>query len=181
MNKILKNAFLVAVSLAGVSAFAQDDTDDVTLNVNLANSYSITVAQPTVSIPMNTPAHFQSGSTSGVQANHITISATGDYEVTVESTTEFFSGPDTDISVSAIQVVPTLGTYSGPGSAPAVTHGFSTPQLALAENVLVTGDAGEISRGFDVEYKILPASAPAFLDHTAGTYTATVTYTIAAP
>lgn len=180
MNKFFKNALVVAVSFTGVAAFAQTE-DDVTLNVNLANTYSIVVSQPVVDIPMNTPAHFQSGSTSGVQADHITISATGEYEVTVQTSAEFFSGPDADISTATVQVVPTLGSYTGPGTAPTVDRTYATPQLSQTENSFILGDAGEISRSFNVEYKILQDDASAFLNHTAGTYTTTVTYTIAAP
>ena len=79
MTNFFKVASVAIIALSANSLFAQEDTAETTLNVNLASSFEITVADATVDIDMNTPEHFQSGNTSGQKADQRQCQWTGQY------------------------------------------------------------------------------------------------------
>src|SRR5690606_10326830 len=126
MTKIFKIASIAIVALIATTASAQDNQTQ--LNVNLANAYSVVVnpTQNSVTIDMNLPAHFQNGNSSAAQADHIQVSASGDYEVTVFALGDLVAGSET-IAVNTVTVTPTAGTYLGAGADPGSTA-LITPQ-----------------------------------------------------
>ncbi len=181
MTKFLKIASVAIIALTANTLSAQvtpEDTDQATLNVILGNAFSITVSGATAQINMTTPTHFQSGN-SVSKTNHVRVSATNDYEVTVIATQDLTSGTET-IPVSTILITPTLGSYLGGGDDPGAIAVDLTPQelSTTTENTIISTDIGESLRGYTIEYSIPAAEASQYLNHTAGTYTTTVTYSL---
>ncbi|MUV03635.1 hypothetical protein GN157_07920 [Flavobacterium rakeshii] len=177
MTNFFKIASVAIIALSANSLFAQD-TAETTLNVNLASSFEITVANASVDIDMNTPEHFQSGNTSGQKADHVQISATGEYEVKVIAFSDLTSGSET-IPVNTITVTPTLGSYLGAGSEGSVSPTLTAQSLSNStENTIISCETGESLRGYNIEYSIPSESASEYLNHSAGTYTTTVTYSL---
>ncbi|WP_417350523.1 hypothetical protein [Flavobacterium alkalisoli] len=179
MTNFFKVASVAIVALTANSLFAQtEDTAETTLNVNLGSSFEITVADASVDIDMNTPEHFQSGNTSGQKTDHVQVSATGEYEVKVIASTDLTSGAET-IPVSTITVTPTLGSYLGAGDEGSVSPTLTAQSLSTStENTIISCDTGESLRGYNIEYSVPAASAAEYLNHTTGTYTTTVTYSL---
>ena len=186
MKKIFKIASVAIIALMANTAFAQVTTqqDQATtiLNVNLAGTYEITVGQTSVDIDMNDPQHFIAGNDSGTQANHVRVSATGDYQVNVSATGELMFGTNS-IPVSTVTVTPTLGSYLGAGTSTAPTMTLTAQPLATvtalpAGSTIISSTAGESLRGFDVVYAIPDTQAAQYLNKPEGTYTTTVTYTL---
>ncbi|MNK36160.1 hypothetical protein D3C87_547030 [compost metagenome] len=181
MKNFLKIASFAIIALSANSIFAQTTT---TLNVNLASVYSIEVTNPTVNILMNTPANFTQGNTSGPLPNHIKVSATGGYKVSIQASNDLTSTANDVIPVSTVVVSTTPGTFSGaagsidtgsnaafPANAPALS--------ATAPVELITSTTGDI-RGFNVQYTIPASSAPVYLNKPAAIYSTLLTYTIVA-
>jgi hypothetical protein len=182
MTKFFKIASVAMIALMANTAFAQVTTqqDQATtiLNVNLEGTYEITVGQPSVTIDMNDPQHFIAGNDSGVQANHVRVSATGDYQVNVSATGELMFGTNS-IAVNTVTVTPTVGDYLGAGTstAPAATYTAQAIQNGT-ESTIITSPTGESLRGFNVVYAIPATQAAAYLNKPEGIYTTTVTYTL---
>lgn len=180
MKNFLKVASFAIVALSANSILAQTTT----LNVNLANVYSIEVTNPTVNIAMNTAANFTDGNTSGSLPNHIKVSATGGYKVTIQAANELTSPGNDIIPVSTVVVSTTPGTYSGAAGSIDQGSNASFPANAPALSVttpveLITSTTGDI-RGFNVQYTIPPVSAPVYLNKPAAIYSTLLTYTIVA-
>lgn len=178
MTNFFKIASVAIVALSANVLSAQEDTDQATLNVVVGSSYSITVSNPTAEISMTTPTHFQSGN-SVSKTDHVQVSATNDYEVTVIATQDLTSGAET-IPVSTVLVTPTLGSYLGGGDDPGAIAVTLDPQelSTSTENTIISTDIGESLRGYNIEYSIPAEQASQYLNHTAGTYTTTVTYSL---
>lgn len=180
MRNFLKAAAFAIVALSANSIFAQTTN----LNVNLANVYSIEVTNPTVTILMNSAANFTQGNTTGSLPNHIKVSATGGYKVSIQAATELTSTANDVIPVSTVVVSTTPGTFSGaagsvdPGSNAAFPA--NAPALSVTAPVeLISSTTGDI-RGFNVQYTIPAVSAPVYLNKPAAVYNTLLTYTIVA-
>lgn len=109
MKNFLMAASFAIIALSTSSAFAQTTN----LNVNVANVYSIEVTNPTVTIGMNTAANFTNGNTTGTLPNHVKVSATNGYKVTIQAATDLTSPGNDVIPVSTVVVKTTPGTFSG--------------------------------------------------------------------
>ena len=133
---------------------------------------------------MNNASYFTNGNSTGSLPNHIKVSATGGYQVSVLAGADLTSPGGDVISVGTVTVAATEGTYSGasgstdPGTDaqyPALAPSLSTTVPA----VVVESSSGDL-RGFNVTYTIPAANAPTYLNRPAATYTATLTYSIVA-
>ena len=60
------------------------------VNITIAQVQSIQVTQPTVNINMTQPSHFILGNASGQQSNHVRVSSSTAYQVTVKASTQYF-------------------------------------------------------------------------------------------
>lgn len=152
------------------------------VNIIIAPAQSITVTQPTVSVQMTQAAHYVSGNSSGVQADHVRVTSTTGYQVTVRSQAQFFtlSGSATTLPVSTLAVQTTLGTDFS-GTSPSAPAGMTiTPQtmLSTTATTIVNTPTGEASRGFNVNYAIPSNQTSSYLNRTPGTYSTTVTYSL---
>lgn len=151
------------------------------VNVTIAQVQSIQVSQPTVSINMTQPSHFISGNSSGLQSNHVRVSSSTAYQVTVKTSTQYFSrnGNSTTLPVNTVAVKTTTGNLTNSNAAPPA--GLQVvPQIFLSTlpTTIITSPAGEWGRGFNVNYTIPETKSPSYLNRQAGTYSTTVTYTL---
>jgi hypothetical protein len=180
MKNFLKVASFAIVALSANSIFAQTTN----LNVNLASIYSIEVTNPTVTILMNTAANFTQGNTTGSLPNHLKVSATGGYKVSVQASSQLTSPANDIIPVNTVTVSTTPGTFSGaagsvdPGSV--ATFPANAPALSATAPVQLIASAKGDVRGFNVQYTIPAVSAPVYLNKPAAVYSTLLTYTIVA-
>lgn len=181
MKNFSKIALLAIAALSFNAVSAQTTTN---LNVNLSSLYSIEVTNPTVTIQMNNASYFTAGNTTGALSNHLKVSATGGYQVSVVAGTDLTSPGGDVISVGTVTVAATEGTYSGASGStdPGTDAEFPSTAPALSTSVpavVIESTSGDL-RGFNVEYKIPAESAPAYLNKPAATYTTQLTYSIVA-
>src|SRR5690606_12602012 len=96
----------------------------------------------------------------------------------VIASSDLTSGSET-IPVNTITVTPTLGSYLGAGSEGSVSPTLTAQSLSTStENTIISCNTGESLRGYNIEYSIPSDSASEYLNHSAGTYTTTVTYSL---
>ena len=176
MNKIFKVASVAIIAFSANTIFAQSTN----LHVNVQDIYSIVVTDTDVTIDMNQPGFFVSGNSSAEQSNHIEVSATGEYQVSVAAALPLTGATSGEtIDQGTIVVTANNGTYLGAqGTDAGSSASFTAATLSSGGAPLVTGSAGDL-RGFDVTYSIPAASAPAYLNVAEDIYTTTVTYSIA--
>lgn len=180
MKKFLIAASFAIIAMSANSSFAQTTN----LNVNLANVYSLEVTNPTVTIGMSTPANFTKGNTTGFLPNHVNVSATNGYKVTVQAATELTSPGNDVIPISTVVVSTTPGTYSGADGSIDAGSNATFPANATALSVttpveIISSTTGDI-RGFNIQYTIPPVSAPVYLNKPEAVYSTLLTYTIVA-
>lgn len=171
---------LLATALVSISVFAgqraaaqASSSATANLSVVLSELRSITVAAPNVSVPITTAAHYQTGNFTDVP-NHVQITSSGAYKITATSATANLVNGSNNIPTNTITLTPTAGTVNGGGT---VTY-TAQPLVASTPGTLVAGTAGTTSSSFNMKYTA--SGGTAYLVP-AGTYTTTVTYTVAAP
>lgn len=151
------------------------------VNITIAQVQSIQIAQPTVNISMAKPSHFLLGNDSGQQPNHIKVSSSTAYEVTVKTSSEYFSlnGNDTSLPVNTIAVKTTIGDLANSNALPP-TGLQVAPQIMLSASptTIIRSPAGEWGRGFHVNYAIPETKSPSYLNRETGTYSTTIMYTL---
>lgn len=183
MNKFLKTAALAAIVLSANSLFAQT-SGTTNLNVNLGSVLAIEVANPSVTINMTTAAHLTAGNTTGSLSDHLKVTATEGFKVTVQAATDLTSSANDVIPVNTVVINTAKGSYLGAtgSTAPTTAPTFPTTAPALSATAPVTiieSTTGDF-RGFNVTYTIPATSTPAYIDKASGLYTTVLTYTIAA-
>jgi len=166
-------SFLVTLLVSQNSEAQAASSATANLSVVLTELRSITVASPNVSIPITTAAHYQTGNATDV-ANHITVTSSGAYKITATSATANLVSGSNNIPSNTITLTPTAGVVNGGGT---VTYA-AQPLVSATPGTLVAGTAGTTSSSFNMKYT---ASGGSSYLVPAGTYTTTVTYTVAAP
>lgn len=152
------------------------------VNIIIAPAQSITVTQPTVTVQMTQASHYVLGNSSGVQSDHIKVTSTTGYQVTVKTQAQFFTlgGSATTLSVGTLGVQTTLGT-DFTGLSPAGPAGMvinPLTMLSITASTIINSPIGEASRGFNVNYTIPANQTSNYLNRAAGTYNTTVTYSL---
>ncbi|MES2826519.1 MAG: hypothetical protein V4687_00115 [Bacteroidota bacterium] len=166
---------LAAVLIIGFSANKAKAQATATLNVTLAAVQSITVAGPqaTVTLPFTSAADYNAGVTLA-QPDHITATSTGQFFIRVKADGPLTRVGGGTIPLNTISLTPTAGTVAIP-TAPTFTP---ITQLSTTDQELVRSTGGCVGSKINVSYRA-SGGAP-YLDKVAGTYTALITYTIAA-
>ena len=173
MRKVILTLTIVLSVFMINAAKAQTTTATAIVNVTLAAVQSIAVTQGTVTIPFATSADYNTGVTVA-QADHLTASSSGQFFIRVKSNADLTGPAAATIPISTISLTPTAGTTAAPGSPVYNT----IASLSTSDQDLVTSTGGCNAAKFNVSYK---ASGGAnYLNKAVGTYTATLTYTIAA-
>jgi len=181
MNKFIKTVALAAIVLSANSIFAQT-SGTTNLNVNLGSVLAIEVANPTVTINMNTAAHLTSGNTTGSLSDHLKVTATEGFKVNVVASQNLTSSGGATIPVSTVVVSAAKGSYLGAtgSTAPTTAPTFPSAPTALSATTaatIITCATGDF-RGYNVTYTIPATSTPSYIDKATGVYTTTLTYTI---
>jgi len=159
----MKKVLVLAIALIGFNAFAQNE---VTLTVNVADTYSLVIdGAPTIA--MNTPAHFQDGN-SVTLGNHITVTASGEYALTVRADqNNFASVQGNTVGVNNVRVSTSNANFVG------------TPvTLSDAAQNLATSAVGQINEAYEVTYTIPSGNTSAFLGLGEDTLTTVLTYEV---
>lgn len=151
------------------------------VNITIAQVQSIQISQPTVSISMAKPSHFLFGNDSGQQPNHIKVSSSTAYEVTVKTNSEYFShnGNNTSLPVNTIAVKTSIGSLANSNATPPAGLQVA-PEVILSTSptTIIKSPAGEWGRGFHVNYLIPETKSPNYLNREAGTYSTTIMYSL---
>ncbi|WP_121667432.1 hypothetical protein [Mesonia aquimarina] len=149
------------------------------VNLIVNELMSVEVAQSSVMINMNLPSHFRFGNNSGTQSNHVRVTTTSNYTLSVSTTNQYFTlnGLSTSLPVSTIQVEASVGNLN-----PNVNGGDINVNSSVALNAskvnLLSSVSPETSQAFDVKYVIPTNTVANFLDLPSGNYKTTVIYTI---
>ena len=179
--KFIRNLFLLLL-LCPIAVMAQSiGSAQTQVNITIAQVQSIQVSQPTVTINMTQPSHFILGNASGQQSNHVRVSSSTAYQVTVKASTQYFSrnGNSTTLPVNTIAVKTAIGNLTNSTTAPPAGIQVA-PQIMLSAlpTTIITSPSGEWGRGFHVNYVIPETKSPSYLNREAGTYSTTVMYTL---
>jgi len=164
----LMTALLAGIMLTGIHwAYAQT-SDQVTLNIELVAIQSISVTQETVTLTFDDATDYQDG-VSENQPGHLTVSSTCGFQVKVSASGDLSYGSES-IPLNTITVEPS-GT-AGEGET------FTTDQtLTTTPTQIISSTSGTTSKNYDVNYESIGGDD--YLNIPPGTYTTTVTYTIA--
>lgn len=141
----------------------------ITSNINVVVSpfLNITAQTATVSLAINTAEKYKSGITTTV-LKQLLINSTMPYDITVKATGVKFTSP---VPGNTNTIDLDVLTIKGSGSP--VTLSTTAATLISAANP-------QIAQELDMEYSIAPAKTTKLINKPAGTYTATITYTITA-
>jgi hypothetical protein len=166
----LLSALLVLVVL-GIQAAHAQTSDEVTLNVTLVATQSISVnaTQETVTLTFDDATDYQNGVTSE-QASHLAVSSTGLFQVKVNTSTENLVYETNNIPVSTVTVTPAYASGTDPD---ATATGVS---LSTTATTILDSDDGTAQAFYNVTY--FASGGADYINKSAGTYTTTVTYTI---
>lgn len=160
---IAKPAAAYPVTLAPV-------TMNTSAQVLIDDLSELIVQDPSVSLTFNTVAAYKNGVTTQMP-NHIKLSATVPYDVTVKASSNFLtSGTGGQIPVGVITIE---GMPSQTGITPVVLS-------STAQKIISSANPG-IDRLLNLQYRVPAAQTTNLLGKTAGTYSTTITYTLVAP
>lgn len=143
-------------------------TMNSSVQVTVVKMSELTIPASTVNLSFNSAATYSQGLTA-VIPNPITVSSTVPYNVTVRTSGNFISGAN---SIPAGVV-----TVEG---IPAQT-GITPVQLSTTATALFTGANPQIDRTINLQFRVPASQTANLLNKPAGTYNATVTFTIVAP
>jgi hypothetical protein len=154
-------------------AVAQISTAESEVNLQLEQILSVEISQSSVSIPMNTPAHYLQGSSSQEITNHLQVSATSSYVLRVRTEDEYFN-LDAGLSTLPVSTVRLNLTDNG---ATGVT--VLTPvSLSNSDTDVASSGANEIVQYYNAVYEIPQSQTQSYINKEDGNYTTTVIYTI---
>lgn len=168
-----KISFLIFALLIQVISYSQGSSQvGVNLNLSEVLQISTSAGQEIVNIPFTTAAHYVQGNSFSA-TNQLVITATTEYQVTVQASQDFTNGGET-IPVDKLKLSLSNGTGGNSTPSYATDMPMST---AIAQQVLAT-DSGDMQRKVNVNYFVEPG--PWLLDVSPGIYSTTLTYTIIA-
>lgn len=162
--------YTIAKPIAAYPATLSSVTMNTSAQVLIDDLSELIVQDPSVSLAFNTAATYKNGVTTQ-KPNHIKLSATVPYDVTVKASSNFLtSGTGVQIPVGVITIE---GMPSQTGITPVVLS-------ATAQKIISSANPG-VDRLLNLQYRVPAAQTPNLLGKTAGTYSTTVTYTLVAP
>lgn len=178
MKNILTYVFLLPFWL-GVHAQNYSTSSQVDLVLSEVNT--LKVNHSNVDLAMNQASHFIGGNATPLQENHVQVSSTSGYKVTIqtEQVTFDLNATATDLPVAHVKVEVGMGDNISRNPGNAMDIAFSTGiNLQSTPVEVLQSPSGSFSQGFHVRYSI-PASVTAdFMDREAGDYSVQVRYTL---
>nr|WP_199078458.1 hypothetical protein [Pedobacter sp. ASV19] len=158
---IAKNVSAYPPTLASISTSSS-------VQVNVAKMSELTIPVSTVNLSFTTATAYNQGVTTAMP-NPITVSSTVPYGVTVKTSGNFISGANS-IPASVMIVEGAAGQT-----------GISPVTLSTTATSLFTGSDPVIDRAINLQFRVPNTQTSNLLNKPAGTYNATVTFTIVAP
>jgi hypothetical protein len=178
MKRSLQLGFaVIAVMMVSAYSSKAQTTANVTLNCVLQNVTSITIGSSfqTTTLTYATAADYTNG-VSVSQTGALTAISNQAYSVYVYAGTDLKNGTNT-IPVSDVTITP---SFSGTNAA--ITCSAKALAVGSANQVkLIASTAGTTSQAYNLQYSTVGAPSTDFLGKPAGTYAATLTYTITNP
>ncbi|PTT03537.1 hypothetical protein DBR11_01970 [Pedobacter sp. HMWF019] len=160
--------YTIAKNVAAYPATLASITTSSSVQVTVAKMSELTIPASTVNFSFTTPAAYSQGLTVAMP-NPITVSSTVPYGVTVKTSGNFISGAN---SIPA-GVMIVEGTPSQTGISPVT--------LSTTATNLFNGSNPVIDRTINLQFRVPNTQTVNLLNKPAGTYNATVTFTIVAP
>jgi len=143
-------------------------TTNSSVQVTVAKMSELTIPVSTVNLNFTTATAYNQGVTTAIP-NPITVSSTVPYGVTVKTSGNFISGANS-IPASVMIVEGATGQT-----------GISPVTLSTTATSLFTGSDPVIDRTINLQFRVPNTQTSNLLNKPAGTYNATVTFTIVAP
>jgi len=160
--------YTIAKKSTAYPATLTSGTMNSSVQLTVAKMSELTIPASTINLSFTTAAAYNQGVTA-VMSSPITVSSTVPYSVTVKTSGNFISGAN---SIPAgVMIVEGIPTQTGIA---AVT--LST----TAQNLFTSADP-VIDRAINLQFRIPNTQTVNLLNKPAGTYNATVTFTIVAP
>jgi len=177
----LKNGkgILILFLLCFYTGFAQIGSAASQVNLIVNELMSVEIAQSSVLINMNLPSHYKYGNNSGIQQNHVKVTTTSNYTLTVSATNQNFTlnGLATNLPVNIIKIEASIGSLNSNFNSGQVSIN-SGVQLSASQSNLLSSHSNETQQTFDVKYIIPTSETPNFLNIPSGNYKTTVIYTV---
>lgn len=162
--------YTVAKTAAAFPSTLASQTMNTSVQVNVSNIMELVVQDPSVTLTVNTAALYAQG-TSTQMPNHVKVSSTVPYNVTVQASSSTLSssgGVQIPVGVITIQ-----GMTGQTGITPVV--------LSASPQALMTSANPVIDNFLSLQYTIPSSQTANLLNKAAGSYSTTITYTIVAP
>jgi hypothetical protein len=153
---------------ASASPTVPTQTTTTTLTVNVADMQSFSVNDGVTALNFSTTSNYANG-ISQDQPNHLTVSSTSPWSLSVRAATSTLSNGSATLPVSYV----TVGNTSGQSI-------LSSVVLSAAAQPLASGQPPAIGKTVGVNYSVSAANAGQLKGLASGTYTATITYTLSA-
>jgi hypothetical protein len=177
MKKNRKISLVIAIILVGFiysSKLSAQASASSTVNIVLANVSSIKVnaAQTSVALNFSNADDYNNG-VSLAQVQHLEVTCTGGYQVTVKASGPTMINGASTIPVSTITLTPSISSGSTDAGA-----AFTPVSLSATPQNMITTPNGATKIYYDLRYKA--SGGPQYIGKAAGTYTTTITFTIVA-
>jgi len=177
MKKNFKLAFVVLAAICfGQQAKAQA-TATANLSIQLADVMSLTLQDDQVSFVYNNATDYANTNMAVDKLSHLTVVSTKNFDITVKAS-QLTSGGTTLPATALAAVKVSVANSTTPNGT------IATVPLAVTDGLLIDAASATATSTYDIKYAI-PNATPLLktsgnTDSAPGTYTSTVTYTIAA-
>lgn len=148
-------------------SIAKTTTNNLTLQV--ADMGELQLSSAAVDLAFTSADHYRNG-VSRTLAEHITVSKTTPYQVSVRANSANFSFGSNVIPVSSLQIGPATGE----------TGVNTIAELSTQSQVLISSSVPQIDKKYGIRYAIPSTKTAALINKTKGKYTAVITYTLTA-
>jgi hypothetical protein len=168
-----KGLVVMLFVLVGSRVVWAQASDNATLNVMLSDVRSITVnpSQTTVILEFSTPEDYQYGVTSN-QTAHLIVTSTGGFQITVKASLGSLVNGAYTIPINTIR----LNAEANAGTNMPQGMVYLNLDLSAVPQQIIQSPNGCVNCVFDVVYHA--EGGDAYIGRPAGTYVATITYSI---
>lgn len=139
------------------------------LAVQVADMGELQLSSAAVDLAFTSADHYRNG-VSRTLAEHITVSKTTPYQVSVRANSANFTFGSNVIPVSSLQIGPTTGE----------TGVNTIAELSTQSQVLISSNVPQIDKKYGIRYAIPSTKTAALINKAKGKYTAVITYTLTA-
>ncbi|MBE8722073.1 hypothetical protein C4F40_15195 [Sphingobacterium sp. Ka21] len=139
------------------------------LTVQVADMGELKLSNAAVDLAFTSADHYRNG-VSSTLAEHITVSKTTPYQVSVRANSANFTFGPNVIPVSSLQIGPATGE----------TGVNTIAELSTQSQVLISSNVPQVDKKYGIRYAIPSIKTAALINKAKGKYTAVITYTLTA-